>query len=84
MENEVDIRLNKAFFSYTEWTVKITRRNTKERGREPLSVLQASKCQLRLFAERANGVKYNEKVHVGYLFIQHSTPFSPPHKCIFS
>lgn len=30
MESEVDIHLNKAVFSYTEWTVKITSRNIKE------------------------------------------------------
>lgn len=34
-----------------------------------LSMLQASKCQVRLLAERANSLKYNEKVHIGYLII---------------
>lgn len=32
MESEVDVHLNKAFFSSTEWTVKITSRNTKGWG----------------------------------------------------
>lgn len=37
-------------------------------------MLQAAKCQVRLFAERANILKYDEKVHIGYVFVQHSSP----------
>lgn len=32
MESEVDVHLNKAFFSYTEVDVKITSRNTEGWG----------------------------------------------------
>lgn len=32
MESEVDVHLNKAFFSSTEWAVKITSRNTEGWG----------------------------------------------------
>lgn len=48
-------------------------------------MLQASKCQVRLFAERAYILKYDEKVHIEYLFVQIIilVPFYA-HKCIFS
>ena len=73
MESEVDVHLNKAFFSYTDCTVKITRKNTKNRVVKPLSMFQASKCQARLLAGKANSLRYNEKVHISYLFIQYSS-----------
>lgn len=75
-ESEADVHLNKAFFSYTECTVKMTRRNTKNGVAKPLSLFHTSKCQVRLCAGKAVNLGYNEKVHVSYLFIQRcSLPF---------
>ena len=86
MKSEVEVHMNKVFFGYNEWTVKKKKKNPAETQKAevvmPLSILQAQKCQVRLFAERVNILKYGKKMHKQNLF-NILFPFYAC-KCIFS